>query len=84
MITYGGGASATTLAAPLESRTPPEIPPLFMHRLSIAKPHSFNDCSSYLLLFAPFVATVLVSNLAKAAAYTFSKSLVALPSTRLA
>jgi hypothetical protein len=60
--------------------TPPEIPPLCIHRLLIAEPHSFSDSSRYLLLFVTFVATVTVSNLAIAAAAAFRKSLVALPS----
>ena len=62
--------------------TPPEIPPLFMHRRSIAQFRNFSDYSSCLLLFVPFVATVTISNLAIAVATAFRKSLVALPYTR--
>jgi hypothetical protein len=82
MITGGGGVAAPTLAAPLESATPPEIPPLCIHRHSIAEPRTFSDSNRYLLLLVTFVATVTVSNLAIAIANAFRKSLVALPSTR--
>jgi len=59
--------------------TPPEIPPLCIHRLSIAEPRSFSDSNSYLLLFVTFVATLTISNLAISIADAFCKSLVVLP-----
>ncbi len=55
--------------------TPPKIPQLFMHRLSKAKPRSFSDMGSCLLLFVPFVATVSLSNLAIAVVSPFRKIL---------
>ncbi len=63
-----GGGVAGTHAAPVA----PEIPPLLMQLLPIAKPHSFNDSSSRLLLILQFISSVSVSNLVIAVATILS------------
>ncbi len=47
-----------------------------------SKPRRFSDSNSCLLLFYPYYLSILLSNLALAAAAAFLKSLVALASTR--
>ncbi len=62
--------------------TPPEIPLLLLHRLSVAEPLSFIDSSSCLLSHLPKFPVVLASNLAIAVAADSRKRLVALASSR--
>ena len=61
--------------------TPPEIPPLLLHRLSVAERLSFRDSSSSLLSHLPKFLAVSFSNLAIAVAADSRKRLAALASS---
>ena len=62
--------------------TPPEIPLLLLHRLSVAELLSLRDSSSCLLSHLPKFPAVSVSNLAIAVAACFRQRLAALASSR--
>ena len=78
MVIGGGDVVATPLAALVA----PEIPPLLMQRLPIAKSCSFSDSNRRLLLLLPLIPSASNSNLVISVAVAFYKNYVALACTK--